>query len=421
MKVRIIPGWLLASFFISLGTLAEPIPGEAAIPGGDLTLNQAIEMALNYRPELAKARAKIEAAAGRMDEAGRLPNPQVIARMESAPLGGGTTRQAEYLAGITQPIPLGGRRAAARTYERAERAWFEREHELLHWSIVREVRNAFATALYSLEALSAQSQLAHAAEELLRITRFLIQEGEAPQSDLVRMEAEMWREDLELARATALKEQAFAGLAAAVGKPGLNLTGLDGSLPDLLNIESQQGKIIRAEDHPQTLLSEAAIQSERARLALVRAERIPDLNLDLLYRRIESSREDAFDAGFTIAVPLFSRGRGRVQEAESLVKAAEAGFLQARNELTESVAGKKLQLSNAIAMVRLLENEILPRLEQSAQIDQARYAEGDIRLAELLLGRRELALARLSYLNQLRAAIDASAALSGPGAALLIK
>jgi hypothetical protein len=87
----------------------------------------------------------------------------------------------------------------------------------------------------------------------------------------------------------------------------------------------------------------------------------------------------------------------------------------ARRRLIQS-ASKGLQLIPSVCA-----DSCFPRLEQSAQIDQARYAEGDIRLAELLLGRRELALARLSYLNQLRAAIDASAALSGPGAALLIK
>src|SRR5688572_23759212 len=74
-----------------------------------LTLEQAWDRAESLQPELAEARALIEAAAGRAKQAGVFPNPAAIARMESARFNGQATRQAEYLAGVSQPIPLGNR------------------------------------------------------------------------------------------------------------------------------------------------------------------------------------------------------------------------------------------------------------------------------------------------------------------------
>ncbi|HLF93760.1 MAG TPA: hypothetical protein VJB14_09860, partial [Planctomycetota bacterium] len=75
----------------------------------DLTLDGALAIAERTHPDLAAARARVEAAEGRVTQAGLLPNPELVARMESAPFKGGTTDQAEYPVGLSQRLALGGR------------------------------------------------------------------------------------------------------------------------------------------------------------------------------------------------------------------------------------------------------------------------------------------------------------------------
>src|SRR5688500_16896648 len=66
------------------------------VPLANLTMEQAIEIALRVHPHLAEAGANLEAARARAAGAGRLPNPDAVARMESAPISSGTMSQAEY-------------------------------------------------------------------------------------------------------------------------------------------------------------------------------------------------------------------------------------------------------------------------------------------------------------------------------------
>jgi hypothetical protein len=72
-----------------------------------LTLEH-VEMAERLHPQLEEARALIEAASRRVQQAGAFPNPEAIAGAQQIPIGNGSN-QKEYIAGIAQPIPLGGR------------------------------------------------------------------------------------------------------------------------------------------------------------------------------------------------------------------------------------------------------------------------------------------------------------------------
>src|SRR5687768_4960612 len=86
-----------------------------------LTLGDALALAERHHPDLAEARALLDAAEGRARQAGLFPNPEAIARIESAPLRGRTTGDAEYLAGVAQTIPLGPRLSKAKQAEQLER------------------------------------------------------------------------------------------------------------------------------------------------------------------------------------------------------------------------------------------------------------------------------------------------------------
>jgi outer membrane protein TolC len=69
-------------------------------------------------------------------------------------------------------------------------------------------------------------------------------------------------------------------------------------------------------------------------------------------------------------------------------------------------------LTRAIASATLLREEILPRAERVLENAEARYASGDMSLAELLPIRRDWTRARLDYLEALNEVMQAWAGLS---------
>ena len=82
------------------------------------------------------------------------------------------------------------------------------------------------------------------------------------------------------------------------------------------------------------------------------------------------------------------------------------------HELSLGLQTSHSKLVSAIAAVKLLREEILLRAERVLQSAEARYATGDINLAELLPVRRDWTRVRLDYLEDLYEVMQAWAELS---------
>ena len=145
-----------------------------------------------------------------------------------------------------------------------------------------------------------------------------------------------------------------------------------------------------------------AIRAESARIDLARAERIPDVNLELFYRRIGETEINAFDVGFSVGLPVFGRNQGKLREMHARLRQSEEDLRSRRNRLEREHREAYLNLESLMAKARSLKNEILPRAEQVQTASEARYSAGDISLGDTLLIRRERRGVELAYLEALR-------------------
>ncbi len=373
----------------------------------NLSLARALELADRQHPLLAEARALAAAAAGRADQAGKFPNPDAIAKIEQAPLKGGTPGDAQSLAGFAQPIPLGGRLAKAQAAEQLERGRRSNEIEVRRRELHRLVHGAFATALYQERAFQAQTTLAEGAEKMASMARAGAHAGEGGPEDVARAEMELARSKAELRRAASLHEQALFALAAALGDPNISVASTTGDLEDTFDIPTLEALLADLSSHPAIIAADAAVRVENARLDLAKARRIPDVKVEVLYRRIRAEKENTLDVGFSIPLPLFDRDQGRLREVRAELQAAEARSLAARNDLHLRLREARSQLASALSDSRALKSEVLPRADILLKAAEARYAEGDSSLKDVLPARRDWASARLTYLESLRDAMTA--------------
>jgi cobalt-zinc-cadmium efflux system outer membrane protein len=405
--MKIVALILLGSF--SIWSTAAPANEAGVIR--DLTLDQAIRIALTNHPHLAEAHANIEAARARASAAGKLPNPEAVARMESAPLSSATASQAEYVAGVSQTIPLGRRLTAAREVEESGVRLREKELEASALSLTKSVRSGFATALYASEMLKAQTNLGANLRELLRVTKARVEQGDAPALDLARLEAEEAEQRLEIKEAAYLHHEALDALATALGDFNTPIFSLAGNLEESLELEEITASAAMVEMHPGVAATERAAAAQRARVKLAKAERIPDVNLDLFYRRLQGTRENAFDVGVRVPIPLFGRTRSRVREAESELRAAEARLESVRNEIGHELHARELALERALETAATLKADVLPKVNAVLRGAEARFAAGDISLSELMVIRRDAVTSQMKYLEALRSVMEAWAGL----------
>lgn len=373
----------------------------------NLTLEKALALAERLHPEFPAARARVEAARGRALQAGLYPNPELVARMEVAPIRGGTADEAEYVAGLSQRVPVGGRLGAAVRLEELERDRLIKEVEVRRLEVRSRVHAAFAAALYMEEIVRIQSDALRIAEKGVAITKTRVAAGDALPEDGARVELEHHRVRSEQDRALSLREAAFLALGAAIGEPGLEIESLSGMLERALEIPALQSVLASLDQHPLIESARTAVAAERAREELARAQSIPDFSLELFYRRQEASRTDAFDAGVGVTIPLFDRNQGRLQEARDEIVAAEARARLSRNELERQAREAHLKLTRALAQMRRLKDELLPLTDTVLRGAEARHGGGDMSLSDLLPIRRERISFQLSYLESLRDVLEA--------------
>lgn len=377
-----------------------------------LTLSRTLHLADRSHPEIAQALAQLDAAGGRTLQAGALPNPVAVARMESAPLEGRTTGEAEYVAGFSQRLPLGRRLSAASRVGRLEEERLRQELAARRIEIHRRVQGAFATALYLDEVLKVETRSVQIAENGLQATNARLAAGDALPEDVARAEMELERARLELERAQSLREQAQAELRAAIGDPNLGAMRIEGVLEAALELPTLEALSTRLAGHPSVAAAEADVSVQRARVELAQMQRIPDVNLDLFYRRLEVSHRNSFDVGIAIPLPLLDRNQGNIREAQASVAAAEARVRSTRNELERELRQAHTRLASALADARALREIILPRADIVLRAFEGRYAAGDASLTDLLPVRREHTTAELARLEALRLVMEAWAALA---------
>ena len=386
-----------------------------ALPPGQrlerLTLAQALALADRLHPELAAGQAQIARAEGRALQAGLFPNPELVARMESAPFTARVAEQAEYVVGVSQAVPLGKRLALARRVELLDRDRVLHELAAKRLDIHRRVQSAFATALYGQRVIQAREDEVRSAANGVALAKARLAAGDAIPTEVAQAEMELRRAELERDKAMSSAAQALHALGAALGDATLEVGSLEGELQGDLVVPPLAPLVARLDESPFVATAVADMTVQRAQIDLVEAQRTPDVTVDLFYHRL-SDAENAFDVGLRLPLRVFDRGQGRRQETRAELAAAEARVRTIRNELSLSVQTAHRKLARAIAAATLLREEILPRAESVLQGAEARYRAGDMSLSELLPIRRDWIRVRLDYLDTLHDVMQAWAELS---------
>lgn len=387
-----------------------PAPASRSFAG--LTLEQALELAEREHPQVAEAKSRVTAAEGRMLQAGLWPNPEFVAKVESAPFQGSVLGDAEYLAGASIRLPVGGRLEAAVRVEELEAKRAARDLEVRRREVRGRVHAGFAAALFAEQAVRLQEEALRIAENGAALTRARLGAGDALPEDVARAEVEGVRVRLERDRAASLRSLAGLALAAALGDSTIRVESVAGALDAALDLPALGSILSELDENALMSAVKLEIEAAESRVDLARAQRVPDVNLDLFYRRLGTAESNAFDVGVSVPLPLFDRNQGRLAEARAEVSAARARAQGTRSDLERQVREAHARLSRSLAQAKVVKEEILPRFDLVLKGAEARHAGGDLSLADILPIRRERTVAGLAYLEGLREVMEAWAVLS---------
>jgi len=387
-------------------SLAEPQVEARAAPQvtSDLEIGEAVRLALSISPEMEAARARVLGAQAIGEGAGRWTEPVLSAGVEGLTLESPRDEE-EYLVGITFALPALGTMEAERDVARAESNVARAALRSTMLQTDQQVREAFGGAL----AAEYATELVQEVDELQRKRHATALAEWQPGAGT---EAEALDEQLASARATADAVAAQRG--ARTARALLNRLlpkeahgrALAGDLDIALALPELDAMLARTGELPTMEEARAEVRLARLRAELGDARRIPEVGINLNWRRLGDGR-DAVDAIVGVGLPFGGRrtanARGERYAAAAVAALARARWRDVGAELTLAHA------SAAAARDRLaaIESQMLPVMQRAEELVQVRVELGEASRGELMDAR--IAVLELEF-EALQARADYQAA-----------
>jgi outer membrane protein, heavy metal efflux system len=371
-------GALLGCTLLTSAVLAQQAPpGPAPSSDGSLTLVQALDLALAANPTIAAARLRPEVARASVDVARQRPNPELT--LEEAKE---TPRDAATLA---QTIETAGKRR--RRIELAEAQVATGEAEVAR--AVAEIRSRVRRAFYALAAAERRRAEAEEALKLAERTRDTARDrfnaGDVARLDVVQAELAAAQADNDRESALGALASARADLNTLLARPPSAPTAVRGDLweGEIADPEQLARRTVSAST--EIALLDRGIAEERAKVALARAENVPDPTISgSVTHRSPPEFDWGWRASLTLAIPLFTHRGAAIAVEERTLAQLEAE----RRARADEIAGAVYAAASAAAAQRLAvlryRDRILPQAEEVERMAEDSYRSGQTGLPALL-------------------------------------
>lgn len=370
-----------------------------AEPTGPMRLSDLFAIALDANPDLAIARARAEAARGRLVQAGLYPNPTV--GIDAQQIG---LKKTEGQPGPTfsQEIVTNGKldlAQAAASHGVAVADW----QAITQWyDVTARIRAAYFEVLTAQREVQVAEQVLDIATKGLDTNERLRKAGTVGEPDVLRARVELNQTENRLQIARQRLETSWKLLATAVGKPDLRPTALVGDidqpLPDYEYDPLLAAVLFRSSELQET---KAAVLQAQRELDLAIAQVCPNMDITLIPAYDIAEKNPLLTATVTVPVPIFNRNQGNIMSARAEVARAVHATRQTQVRLTERLANAYQRFEVARRTVTLFEERVLPDATESLRLIRLAFDAGDPKFDynAVLDAQRTLANARLSLIQ----------------------
>jgi cobalt-zinc-cadmium efflux system outer membrane protein len=376
-----------------------------------LTLQAAIDRALGANPAIAAARLRHAIDVAGLAVARERLNPEGTVEIEKE-----APKQAF---GFAIPLELGGKRA--KRIALGEATIRAGDTELV--VTIAEIRNGVRRAYYEVVVADARLTLLHELRDLSARARDAAQArfetGDAPRLEVLQASLALAGADNEATAAEGAVLAARARLNAVLGQPLDTVqpltTTIDAATPVVIGTALTLARSGSAE----LAVLDRRIDEQRARLALARALRVPDVvSTATLTHDAEPEFTYGWRAGVAVTLPMFTSHKAGVVVEQAtldhLTAERDATLHRIDGEVTAAAAGAE---SQRLAYVRY-RDVILPQAQQVEQLAQDSYQLGQTGIAALLQAlqaSRDVRLRSLEAVSQFEAALaDLERAIGAP-------
>ncbi|MDO8684668.1 MAG: TolC family protein [Armatimonadota bacterium] len=363
----------------------------------ELSLNQAVELALKNNPTIAADQLSADAAKHAARGARALTNPEISVAPSIIGDAG-----ADSAVLFSQPLELNGSRRVRGRIALNEAAAAGFDAASTRRDIVLRVNQSYWDVARAQEFVKLNQENIAYLESLNAAVQKQLDVGTVPGSQLIKTEVELAGARQELAQAKLELAQAKASMNALLNRPMDTDFAATGPLI-FSDVTLDRNAILASAltSRPEVSAATAQVAAARTEIRAAKLRRAPDLAIQ--------ARKETFDPGsdgglaLALLLPVLDWGsiKSDVKRAESAARSQEKQLEAVKNSVSLDVE-QSIQLVNTSSqVVREYQGGILEKSEELADMARIGYEKGATGYLEVLEAQRTLRSAKTAYYSAL--------------------
>jgi outer membrane protein, heavy metal efflux system len=380
---------------------APPAPPPPALR---LSLQRAIELALQHNPALQAARTTIDQSHANEITANLRPNPVLLGDAMFIPYFQPSDFTHDFINQASE-FDLGASYLLERGKKRQHRLQAARDQSAVTTATVGDDERLLTSnvAQQFISVLLAESNLRLAQmdlsdyENVVQINESRYQAGDISEGDLLKIKLQLLQFQMDLSAAKLARVQALASLRQLVGFDAVPANyDVDGRLayrPVTLSLDDLEAMALR--DRPDLLAAQLGVTAAQSQHSLAQANGKRDLTLTFDYTHVAGANTGS--SFFNIELPIFDRNQGEIARTQFAVTQAREGQTAAAETVLTDVTSAYENLQTADQVVKLYTSGYLQEAQESRDISNYAYQRGSASLLDYLDAERSYRATELAY------------------------
>jgi|TARA_A200000159_G_scaffold156225_2_gene170908 cobalt-zinc-cadmium efflux system outer membrane protein len=374
--------------------------GEQALP--IVTLDNVSHFVRKQNPDLAAARMLIKEASGRLAQSGRLSNPELQSSIEH----NSRLREGRIEIGISQKFPITNRLQLEKDVSLSELEAAKAEVRETERKLIGRSRELVVNLQASRERRKLLSELIGVSTEFAEFLNKAAEKGEGSTLDAGQAKLETAILSVEIPQLQAREAALMGELKPLLGMRISDPMYVGGDLGDPTLPTKDLKPAMRPDLKAATLTSQAASQQ----VELEKARRYADVEGGLFFagERAEDAPggyEDEAIIGFQfkIALPLWDKNEGAIQEAKARKKRKDLEVDALRRNINLAAQSTRDEMTKWKRLIEEIDETLLPLAEQQTKFAEEAYRNGQGEIQSVLRTREkrlQLAASKLDALKE---------------------
>ena len=348
-----------------------------------------VETLLDQHPAILTMESEVEAAKYDIRRSRQYPNPEV-----GASYGIGEAIEGDESAtiwGLEVEIPIDKPGTYINEARAAKANWkaVKSEAIMTERNVVRRIKVLFYRAAIGWERVDSLLRSRNQMKQLVETAELRVKHGEAPPTELTRLEIEFEKVDTDYDAAkqelAALRKRLNIWLGDKLPteyRPQVDLT----NLPQLPSLKTALSSI--ETDHPELVAANQRVQVADSNLGVERNRLFPEFRIGGFYDR-ELDAEN-YGGMISMELPLWNWNVGGVKRAKSERSAAKFRKIYIQRKLIDSVQEAHSKAVLLISRAHRYRDSIFPKAQETAKAHERLYQIGQTSVMDLLDSRRNL-------------------------------